>query len=160
MPRNLNSTLNICVYLESDEYVIKEITTMRIAKNEFLVTAIEDGAPSVITSITNLNTKRILVSTRIVSMFFTENVNSLIDVSGMATIRRETSKEQVAGLRDLQNIYSDTVPSQFGVSVQIALNAQNTERFSSSSSSSNSAIVRIIPCKLTALLLFLNYYCC
>merc|ERR1712232_389096 len=88
---NQNSELNICVFTpeNDDDIQIRDIKDMNLKENTAGITlrAIEDYTSNAITSVSDGNEKRMLVSTRIVSAFFTYLVGTgTLEISGTVTI--------------------------------------------------------------------------
>lgn len=86
---NQNSELNICVFNPDDEddIQIRDIKTMDIEQNTGItLRAIDNYAANAITSVSDGNEKRMLVSTRTVSAFFTDENAAQLLIRGIAII--------------------------------------------------------------------------
>merc|ERR1712050_234789 len=101
VPYSQNSELNICVYVPEDEddIQIRDIKDMDLKESTTGITlrAIEDYQSNSVTSVSDGNEKKILVSTRLVSAFFTRlnNNEGQLKIEGLVTIEFGGSRKLV-----------------------------------------------------------------
>ena len=136
-PKTQNSAINICIYTDSNnDVVVESIKDMKIedTSNSIAYAPITANAANAISTVSGEETKRVMVTTRLIGAFFSglEGGSATLDITGTAVLKFESGIRRLVNIRggakneetnsdlaDVRKLQAGAGEAKFGASLVI-----------------------------------------